>query len=224
MRGEIENDRNPIALFSLSPLFLLNRNMSEIYSTTGSENNEKSRINTCSMSVNKEQLVENINFLKRFFAEHKCPVYMIVTEHKPDKSTWTLGMLEEDTAVLLEGSDEAEVIDGIIKTPYDIKVVKTRMNAFLNTGFETQLRNDNVDLLVCGGVYTHGCVYHTAIDSSERNIRSIIASDCLSDYKPQLFPELPDILLKFFAVHGSIMKNQEIKDYLSQFGESKVKR
>ena len=43
--------RNPIALVSRSPLFPLKRNMSEIYSTTGSENNEKIRINTCSMSV-----------------------------------------------------------------------------------------------------------------------------------------------------------------------------
>ena len=175
-------------------------------------------------SVNKEQLVENINLLKRFFAEHKWPVYMIVTEHKPDKSTWKLGMLDENTAALLEGSDEAEVISGIIKTPYDIKVVKTRMDAFLNTGFERQLRNDNVDLLGCGGVYTHGCVYHTAIGAYERNIRSIIASDCLSDYKPKPYPDLPDILLRFYAQHGSIMDNQEIKDYLSQFGESKVKR
>lgn len=174
-------------------------------------------------SVNKEQLIENINFLKRYFAEHNLPIYTIVTEHKKDKSTWTLGMLDEDTGVLLEDSYEARVIDGIVETPYDIKIVKTRMDAFLNTNFEKQLRNDNVDLLVCGGVYTHGCVYHTAIGAHERNIRSIIASDCLSDYKPQLYPNLPDILLRFYAQHGSIMNNQEIIEYLSQSGSSKVK-
>lgn len=166
-------------------------------------------------NINREQLVAKVNFLKGYFAENKWPSYTIVTEHKPDKSTWTLEMLVEDTAVLLEGSDEAEVIDGIVTTPYDIKIVKTRMDAFLNTNFETQLRHDRVDLLVCGGVYTHGCGYYTAIGSIERNIRAIIASDCLSDYKPQLFPELPDILLQFFAVHGRIMKNQEIMEYLS---------
>ena len=72
--------------------------------------------------------------------------------------------------------------------------------------------------------YWYVCVYHTAIGSSERNIRSIIASDCLSDYKPQLFPELPDILLKFFALHGSIMNNQEIIEYLSQQYINKSRR
>ncbi len=146
-------------------------------------------------SVNKEQLVENINLLKRFFAEHKWPVYMIVTEHKPDKSTWTLGMLEEDTAALLEGSDEAEVISGIIKTPYDIKVVKTRMDAFLNTGFERQLRNDNVDLLGCGGGLTHWGVFQTAFGAFERKNCSIISSGCFFDYKTKTYPGPPGIFL-----------------------------
>ena len=36
-----------IALFSLSPLSPLNRNMSDIYSPTESEDNEKSRIRAC---------------------------------------------------------------------------------------------------------------------------------------------------------------------------------
>ena len=176
---------------------------------------------TPEMAVNKEQLVENNNFLKRYFAEHKWPIYMIVTEHKPDKSTWTLVMLDEDYVVLLEGSDEAEIIDGIVETPFDMKVAKTRMDAFLNTSFERRLRNDNVDLLICGGVYTHGCVYHTAIGAYQRNIRSIIASDCLSDYKPSAYPILPDILMRFYAKpsyakYRSVMNNQEIIEYLSQ--------
>jgi len=172
-------------------------------------------------SVNKGQLIENINFLKRYFAEHNYRIYTIVTEHKEDKSPWTLGMLDEGTGVLLEDSYEAKVIDGIAETPFDIKIVKTRMDAFLNTNFEKQLRNDNVDWLVCGGVYTHGCVYHTAIDAHERNIRSIIASDCLSDYKPELYPTLPDILLRFFAQHGSIMNNQEIIENLGKHSQDR---
>ena len=83
--------------------------------------------------TNKEQLIENINFLIRYFSDHKWPIYVVVTEHDPDKTTWTLNMLDDNAAVLLRGSDEASVVDGIAKTSLDRKVVKTRMDAFLST-------------------------------------------------------------------------------------------
>ena len=169
--------------------------------------------------TNKEQLIENINFLIRYFSDHKWPIYMVVTEHDPDKTTWTLNMLDDNAAVLLRGSDEASVVDRIVKTSLERKVVKTRMDAFLNTDFKRQLTNDSVDLLVCGGAYTHGCVYHTAMGAYERNIRSIIALDCIPDYTPDSYPVLPDMLLKFYAEHGNIMNNQEIIEYLSHYPE-----
>lgn len=166
--------------------------------------------------INKEQLIENINFLIRYFSDHKWPIYVVVTEHDPDKTTWTLNMLDENTAVLLRGSDETSVVDGIVKTSLDRKVVKTRMDAFLNTDFKRQLARDDVDLLVCGGACIY-CVYHTAMGAYERNIRSIIALDCIPDYKPESYPVLPDMLLKFYAEHGSVMNNQEIIEYLSHY-------
>lgn len=169
--------------------------------------------------INRKQLIENINFMIRYFSDHKWPIYMVVTEHDPDRTTWTLNMLDENEAALLRGSDEASVVDGIVRTSFVKKIAKTRMDAFLNTDFRRQLANDAVDLLICGGVYTYGCVYHTAIGAYERNIRSIIALDCLSDYRPDSYPVLSDMLLKFYAGHGSVMNNQEIVEYLSHHKE-----
>ena len=121
------------------------------------------------------------------------PIITIRTEHRADRSTWTLNMLEDDQGMLLQGDahtarlPELDLRDGI-------DVVKTRDDAFLGSELEQVLRDLDVDTLVLTGVSTHTCIAMTAAHAFASQMRVVLVRDAIASHRPELYDITLDTL------------------------------
>ena len=88
-------------------------------------------------------------------------------------------MRDRKIAVAIEGTTGAEIGSRLEQHDEDSVIVKKRYSAFFQTDLDLLLGRINPDLLVLAGVNTHACVRMTAIDAYQRDIRVILASDCI---------------------------------------------
>src|SRR3546814_19424913 len=87
----------------------------------------------------RSDLVSRTHTLLEWARERQLLVVNVRTEHRADRSTWTLNMLEDDQGFAMEGDHKspqpAELdLDGVTE------VVKTRDEPFLGTPLEELLR------------------------------------------------------------------------------------
>ena len=80
-------------------------------------------------------LVANINALVKTFVEFELPIFNIQTIHKADRSTWSRLMRKHDYSCLLEGTEEAELVNGYRTPECAIQIIKTANSAFVGTDF-----------------------------------------------------------------------------------------
>jgi nicotinamidase-related amidase len=132
------------------------------------------------------QVVNGTNELIEYFDSKNLPVIHVLTVHKADKSTWPITMLQGNHSVLIEGTHEPEELEQIKKSTKHQTLIKTRHSAFLRTNLEEQLKSQGIDTVIITGVFLHGCVSMTAIDSYERDFNAIIAKDATFSHKPDL--------------------------------------
>ena len=64
-------------------------------------------------------------------------------------------------------------------------VVKKRYSAFFGTNLEQILSDLAPERITLAGVNTHACVRTTAIDAYQRDIRVVLASDCIASHDPE---------------------------------------
>lgn len=122
-------------------------------------------------------------------------VVLVRTEHEPDKSTWTVNMLDDDEGFAFPGSRQAAFLDDL-DTRDHVEIVKTRDNAFFDTDLDFQLRSRGVERLLLCGVSTHSCVAQTAIGGFAEDYRVLVARDAIaSDHEP-----LSEALVEFLRV------------------------
>lgn len=108
--------------------------------------------------------------------ERDLPVFEIVTVHEPDRSTWTLSMLEDDQGMVLRGTPGAGRAEGLDPGPAT-RLEKTRDSAFLHTGLEARLRRRGVRRVVLCGVSTESCIAATARDAFAHDLPVVLVSD-----------------------------------------------
>lgn len=132
-----------------------------------------------------DDLVARCNELHHWAASHDIPVIEVRTQHRRDRSTWTLNMLEDDMGFLLEGDDDAQPVPGLV-TDGAIELVKTRDSAFHRTDLADQLRELGVGLLVLAGVSTHTCVASTATDAYAHDLHVVLVEDAIASSRPDL--------------------------------------
>ena len=104
-----------------------------------------------------------------------APVVEVRTVHAPDRSTWTLSMLEDDQGLALEGTPGADRLDGL-REP-DLVVVKIRDSAFFGTDLDAWLAHRSVDRLVLAGVSTESCIAATATEAYALDLRVVLVED-----------------------------------------------
>jgi nicotinamidase-related amidase len=133
----------------------------------------------------RERLVEHCNQLIAWGRENDLVVANIRTEHRDDRSTWTLNMLEDDKGFLIEGDHDAQPLEDLdLDGTQD--VVKTRDDAFLGTELATVLAERDVRTLVIAGVSTHSCVATTAAHAYAENFHVVLAEDAIASNRPEL--------------------------------------
>ncbi len=86
-------------------------------------------------------LVANINALANAFIETGLPIFDIQTIHKADRSTWSRLMRKYNYSCLIEGTQDAELVDGYCIPEGANQITKTANSAFLGTNFELNAEN-----------------------------------------------------------------------------------
>ena len=125
-------------------------------------------------------LVPALNRLAAVFNAHGHPVIEVGVFHKPDRSTWSRLMIKHNYACLIEGSPEAELVQGLDLPPTRRLVRKTASSAFLRTDLEDQLRAMNVTKLFLAGAFMDGCVGLTAADAAQRGFEVCLVDDAIA--------------------------------------------
>jgi maleamate amidohydrolase len=81
----------------------------------------------------------------------------------------------------LEGSEGAAIAAAVAPEQGDLVLVKKRPSAFFGTDLQAVLARLGVDTVVVTGGSTSNCVRATAVDAASRDLRTIVAADCVFD-------------------------------------------
>jgi nicotinamidase-related amidase len=138
-------------------------------------------------------VTKECNRLARHAVESGSEVFVIVTEHQRDRSTWTLSMLDDDQGFIFAGSGQADLVDGLEAEGFE-RIVKTRDSAFFGTDLADRLRARGVEGLVLAGVATHNCIAHTAADAFAHNFRVVFAEDAMASTNEEYASSMLQIL------------------------------
>lgn len=134
----------------------------------------------------RDDLVATCNDVIGAARERGLPVIEVRTLHAADGSTWALNMLEDESGVVIEGTEGAEPVHGLTHagTTDGIQVVrKTRDSAFHRTDLHRLLRERGVEAFLICGVSTESCVAATAIDAYAYDLRVAIVIDATASFR-----------------------------------------
>ena len=103
------------------------------------------------------------------------------------------------------------VIDELIVEPGDYVVDKYWYGAFFRTNLHDILLCEHVDTAVVCGTVTQICVEETARESFHHGFKTVVLSDCVSSYDPQMHAAtLKNFSLKFGRVLDSEALDSEM--------------
>ena len=128
------------------------------------------------------RLIESTNELISFFRGAELPIIWVRQEFEPDLSDAFLEMRDRNIKTAIRGTEGAQIDPRLDCRAKDITIVKKRYSAFFRTELDEVLGRLGVSELVLAGVNTHACIRTAAIDAYQRDLRVIIAADCISSY------------------------------------------
>lgn len=135
------------------------------------------------LSRHRERVVAACNRLVAAARTRGVPVVEVVTEHRHDRSTWALNMLEDDCSIALEGTEGARRLPELDVAGAD-RVVKTRDSAFHRTDLAELLARLGVDTVVLSGISTEACLSATASDAYAHDLRVVLVEDAMASIDP----------------------------------------
>ncbi len=162
--------------------------------------------------VSRTDLLNNTNQLIAMFRAQGCPVIWIKTLFDPDLSDALLEVRDKQIAVVIDGTPGAAIHSDLQLLEGDIVITKKRYSAFFETDLDPILRGVSPKKITLAGVNTHACVRTTAIDAYQRDMRVLLASDCIDS----LDAEHARISMAY--MHGKIgiaMTNAEIAEVIA---------
>lgn len=121
------------------------------------------------------------------------PIINVRTEHRPDGSTWTLNMLEDDQGMLFPDEAHTAVLEEL-DLREAVEVVKTRDDAFIGTKLDDVLEELGIEALVLTGVSTHTCIALTAAHAFAEQLDVILVRDAIASHRPELHDLVLDML------------------------------
>ncbi|MDI6835850.1 MAG: isochorismatase family cysteine hydrolase [Rhizobiaceae bacterium] len=129
-----------------------------------------------------EALINNTNRLAAAFRERQCHVIWVRQEFRPDLSDAFLEMRDRKVSICIEGTRGADLHPHLDCRSDDSVIVKKRYSAFFRTGLDELLSQRGVGEITICGINTHACVRMAAIDAYQRDIRVIMAKECIGSY------------------------------------------
>lgn len=159
----------------------------------------------------RAKLIESTNGLIEAFRGAALPVIWVRQEFKPDLSDAFLEMRDKGISVTIEGTPGSRIHGDLDYRPGDPTIVKKRYSAFFGTGLDGVLSDLGAARLVLAGVNTYACIRMTATDAYQRDLRVVLAADCIGSYDD----EHARISLGYMdGKIASVMTNAQIIDAL----------
>ena len=153
-------------------------------------------------------LISKTNTLVGAFRRSGLPVIWVREEFRPDLSDAFLEMRDNGIKIAIEGTHGAQFHPDLDWNSVDITIVKKRYSAFFRTGLEALLEDLGVGELVLCGINTHACVRMTAIDAYQRDLRVVLAEECVGSYSEE------HALVSLAYMNGKIAKVSAIIDII----------
>lgn len=130
-------------------------------------------------------LILKTNQLIDLFRVSGCPVIWVQQLLSPNLSDAPLLIRDRGISVVIDGTSGARIHPELARNADDTVVTKKRYSAFFGTDLEQILSDLAPERVTLAGVDTHACVRATAIDAYQRDIRVLLASDCLASHDPE---------------------------------------
>jgi len=130
----------------------------------------------------RARLISKTNQLIDIFRASGCPVIWVQQVFRSDLSDAFLEMRDRRVSTVIEGTAGAEINSDLARHDEDTIVVKKRYSAFFGTHLEQILSELAPDRVTLAGVNTHACIRTTAIDAYQRDIRVLLASECIDSH------------------------------------------
>lgn len=127
-------------------------------------------------------LILKTNQLIDIFRASGCPVIWVQQKFSRDLSDAFLEMRDRRISVAIEGTAGAEIHSDLARHDEDTVVVKKRYSGFFGTDLEQVLSDLAPEQVTLAGVNTHACIRTTAIDAYQRDMRVLLASECIDSY------------------------------------------
>jgi nicotinamidase-related amidase len=121
----------------------------------------------------RDDLVATCNRLVDAALARRLAVIEVRTLHDPDRSTWTLNMVDDGSGMTEVGSPGAEPVEGLRHAGCGegiTLVTKTRDSAFHDTDLADVLEREGVRAFLLCGVSTESCIAATAAQAYARDL------------------------------------------------------
>jgi nicotinamidase-related amidase len=126
-----------------------------------------------------EEVIDNGARLIATFRDAGMPVFLVVMKLRTEYALHPPSDLPPlDPLDSPEGF--ADLVDGIVPAPSDIRITKHNWGAFYGTELVLQLRRRRCDTMVLCGVATNYGVESTARDAYERGYQQVFAEDAMT--------------------------------------------
>lgn len=132
-----------------------------------------------------DRIVAATNELFRRAAARGLPIFVVTTEHAPDRSTWTLSMLADDQGFNYHGTTQADLLAGLVLPEGAHRLVKIRDSAFHGTDLAQRLSLLGVRRLLVSGVEAENCVALTGRDGFAYDFEVGFAVDAIASGHPE---------------------------------------
>ncbi len=122
-------------------------------------------------------IIPNIQRLKAWAKENKIPVMYTQEMHRHQKVDYGLELERNEPQHCLEDTRGVEIIDDLKPDKDDFVMIKRRYSGYYLTDLEILMKEFKRDALIITGAATNVCVYATALDAMQRDVRAIVVSD-----------------------------------------------
>ncbi|WP_282610714.1 cysteine hydrolase family protein [Pelagibius sp. Alg239-R121] len=130
----------------------------------------------------RDRLIESTNRLIEAFRVFALPVLWVRQEFEPDLSDAFLDMRDKQISITIKGTRGSQIHSDLAFESGDMTVIKKRYSAFFQTELDEVLKDLGVTAPVLAGVNTHACIRMAAIDAYQRDMRVVLAADCIGSY------------------------------------------
>lgn len=158
-------------------------------------------------------IIPNIQNVKAWARANGIPVGYTKESHRVQKVDFGLELERSEPEHCLEGSRGIEMVEGLKPDAEDYVIIKRRYSAYYLTDLEILLRGLHRKVVIICGAATNVCVYATALETQQRDMRAVVLRDCVAGTSVELHEAF---LKNIDYVIGDVTTSDELMSILDR--------